>query len=384
MKINLKKLFFLLKIQLILLGLTSILNVSLVEAKSSIRNFFRFVDSPVGKVQPVISYQMRYYFEQPVRNQNTDFEMLYQEGTVLVPFWQNSQDEVSWIMNVRNETISTQAFLPDQNIAFPSALWDLRFGPNYRHRFKNDWVVGTSILFGSASNEPFNSTDDLELAANFFLKIPAKNKKDYWFVFLNYSNNREFLNQIPLPGFGYWFKTIPWFRGLVGLPLMGFEFVPHKTTTLGFFYFPARNIVGELAYQPYPFLRFFSYFQWSNERYFRANRPDTQDRLFYYEKQVGAGFTLRPTSFMEWSTSGGYAFDRFYFEGRNYSDRFNDRIDIGSGPFISTRLSFRFGKNPYASRGKPKQTETAPHPFNRLAGILGGNSVIQIPSNLAH
>jgi len=39
--------------------------------------------------------------------------------------------------------------------------------------------------------------------------------------------------------------------------------------------------------------------------------------------------------------AGGYAFDRFYFEGENYSDRHDNRIDVGAGPFVSARLNVR-------------------------------------------
>jgi hypothetical protein len=40
--------------------------------------------------------------------------------------------------------------------------------------------------------------------------------------------------------------------------------------------------------------------------------------------------------------SGGYAFDRFYFEAEKYSDRNNNRIDIHSGPFVIGKISVRF------------------------------------------
>jgi hypothetical protein len=40
--------------------------------------------------------------------------------------------------------------------------------------------------------------------------------------------------------------------------------------------------------------------------------------------------------------SGGYAFDRFWFEGQSYEDRDQNRINIDSGPIFMLRLSGRF------------------------------------------
>ncbi len=76
-------------------------------------------------------------------------------------------------------------------------------------------------------------------------------------------------------------------------------------------------------------------------RLYRADRPNRGDQLFYYEKRLttGARFDLRH---VELELSGGYAFDRFFFEGENYSDCHDNRLDIGAGPFVAVRVSIRF------------------------------------------
>jgi hypothetical protein len=40
--------------------------------------------------------------------------------------------------------------------------------------------------------------------------------------------------------------------------------------------------------------------------------------------------------------SAGYTFDRMYFEGRNFTDRSFNRLDIGDGPYIAFRVDVRF------------------------------------------
>ena len=320
-------------------------------AREFIRQFFQSLTSPVGKAQPILSYRFRYYFSEPVLGQATDLSQGEHQVFSLIPLWQNSTHELTWLILFNVNDVQTQAFLPTAGVPFPEPLWDLRFGPSYRQELKNHWVTGGNFLFGSASNEPFAAGDDLEYIANWYLKIPG-HKKDAWFVFLNYSNNREFLNQIPLPGFAYYFGSTSWFKGLVGIPLAGFQFLPREDLKLGFFYFPARNIAAELSYEPLPhsILKIYSYFQWDNQRYFRNGRPDSRDRFFYYEKRVGGGVRVRPTYWAEVELEGGYAFDRFYFEGQKYSDRFDDRVSVGNGPFLSIQAGFRFGKRPQFSK----------------------------------
>ena len=45
---------------------------------------------------------------------------------------------------------------------------------------------------------------------------------------------------------------------------------------------------------------------------------------------------------MGFEVSGGYAFDRFYFEGYSYSHCNENRIYIHNGPFVIGKVALRF------------------------------------------
>jgi hypothetical protein len=83
-------------------------------------------------------------------------------------------------------------------------------------------------------------------------------------------------------------------------------------------------------------------FDWTNDRYFRADRPDPDERLFYYEKRIRAGVIIGLARQLYVEVAGGYSFDRFYFEGEGYSDRGQNRVDVEDGPFAAIRLGTRF------------------------------------------
>jgi hypothetical protein len=40
--------------------------------------------------------------------------------------------------------------------------------------------------------------------------------------------------------------------------------------------------------------------------------------------------------------SGGFAFDRFWFEGEDFDDRGFNRINLTDGPFASANIRVRF------------------------------------------
>ena len=72
---------------------------------------------------------------------------------------------------------------------------------------------------------------------------------------------------------------------------------------------------AKVTYEVLRPLRVYAGFDWDNDWYLRADRQRTSHRLFYYEKRLTGGirFDLKHVGF---EVSGGYAFDRFYFEGR--------------------------------------------------------------------
>jgi hypothetical protein len=128
---------------------------------------------------------------------------------------------------------------------------------------------------------------------------------------------------------------------LVGLPFTSVRYKPLEALTLEATYIPIRRVRARATYEVARPFRVWVGFDWAHDIYFRADREDDDDELVYYEKRVlaGARFDLRHVGF---ELSGGYAFDRFWYEGERYSDRDDNRIDVRSGPFVSARVSVRF------------------------------------------
>jgi hypothetical protein len=129
---------------------------------------------------------------------------------------------------------------------------------------------------------------------------------------------------------------------MVTTGLVSLTYKPVDTLTLTASYIAVRTVDVRVTYQLFRPVRIWVGFDWTNERYLRADRADPDDRLFYYEKRVRAGAIIGLARWLYVDLTVGYSFDRLYFEGEGYSDRNRNRIDVEDGPFAAVRLGTRF------------------------------------------
>ncbi len=299
----------------------------------------RFFNAEVGKIRPSYRYRFVFYPEESVQGQPTSIKKSNYNLSGIFPVWQNPHNDFSLRVGLQAEKFATQAILQTSGDLFPHQLFDIRFSPIYRHQFQNGWTAGGNFELISASDHPFSRWGDVEYVTNVFLRIPTQ-KNNAWVFLINHSNHREFLNHIPLPGGGYWWGSHKHVQGMFGIPFT-LQFFPKNKVNFRASYFPILDVNAELGYDPTIFLRLYSSFAWSNQRYFRSERSNANDRLFYYEKRLAAGVKFRPTRWAELDLSGGYLFDRFFFEGDGYQDRFKNRFNVNAGPFTSLQIGFR-------------------------------------------
>jgi hypothetical protein len=284
-------------------------------------------------------YRLTWYPSESVDQQSTELELLQHSVSFFVPLPQSERDEWSISGRARLQEYETDAVLPDTGMRFPSQLWEVLAGVTYRHRFENNWIAGVGLSFGSASDEPFASEDELIFRAFAFLRVPFLERHAGLFSLFYVPENRE-LGGFPIPGIAYMYMSEQ-FRLVFGLPFSAVEYQPIEELTLEAQYFPVRRIRARVTYRPFRPFRVFLGFDWDFDAHYLRDREDEDDRLFYYEKRVSAGarFDLRHIGF---DVTGGWAFDRFFFEGDSYGDRDFNRLDIDDGPFVAARVSVRF------------------------------------------
>lgn len=286
-------------------------------------------------------YRVTWYPDEAVKGQGTNLNFVRQDLGTSFPLWQDDENELSASANVRNELLHSHAVLPNTGQAFPDELWDVSVGGSYRHLLEDGWIIGGSVHVGSASDQPFHSLHELALGATAFLRVP-QGEHNAWLFSLNYSTNSQVLNYIPIPGIAYFYAPSPWFQATIGFPFANITYRPTDDLTLQLNYALLTNIRARVTYRLLPQLKLYASFDSGSESYFLEDRASVRDRFFYNDERASLGLQWRLTHAASLDLSGGYAFDRYYFEGQNFNNNSQDRVRIGDGPFAVLRLDVRY------------------------------------------
>jgi hypothetical protein len=292
----------------------------------------------VGHAPLRADYRVTWFPDEPVAGQPTRLGYVQNDLGLLFPIYQDGCNEWTGSAHVRDEIFHTGAVLPDSGRPFPDDLWNVRLGTAYRHLFDNGWIAGGSVSVGSASNRPFHSIDEMTAGVNAFLRVP-QGEHNAWLFSLNYSPTSELA--FPIPGVAYVWQPSDQFCANIGLPLQ-IVYRPLDDLTFDVSYMLVRTIHARATYRLSPLFLVYGGFDWANESYFLADRVDTRERFFYYDKRLSAGLRANLGRHASLDLAGGYVFDRFYFQGRSYSDSQNDRVTVGDGPFVSLQLLTRW------------------------------------------
>lgn len=314
------------------------LNLSAREENASTFNPW---SASLGNVPTRFGYRFTWYPDEPVKGQGTNLAIYRNDVNFSMPIYQDCHDEFSFATGFRQETLHTQATLPLTGMPFPDDLWNIHAALGYRHKFENDWIAGLSVGIGTASDEPFSNGNQFTATVNGFVRIPTWDR-DALILTLTYSNNTDFLNNVPIPGIAYLWVPSDEFRALIGFPFSQLTWRPDPELTFDLSYRFLYTFQARATYRFAPCWRAYVGYSTGTESYFLSDSPVTDDRLFYFEQRVYTGLGWNVTNHINLDLSAGYAFDRFYFEGVNYHANSGNRVDIGAGPYLSLAVQFRY------------------------------------------
>jgi hypothetical protein len=300
--------------------------------------FAGYFGAAIGQMPIRTDYRVTWLPSEPVKGQPTDLGFVRQDFSWNSPIWQNGNNEWSASIHLSNELLQTDAVLPLTGQPLPEDLWGVRFGTTFRHLFDNGWIAGVTLSVGSASDKPFNSIQEMTAGINAFLRVP-QGENNAWLFTISYSSNSEL--PFPIPGVAFVLQPTDAFRMTLGLPFQ-IMYRPCSDLTFDFSYMPITAVHSRITYRVIPRVRIYAAYDYNNEIYLPADRPDDADRLFYYEQRVSLGVQVAMCRNATFELASGYAFDRYFFEGQSYSDRSTNRIDVGNGPFLSADLRVRW------------------------------------------
>jgi hypothetical protein len=283
-------------------------------------------------------YRVTWFPSEPVARQPTDLGYVQNDFGLLFPVWQQDGDEWTASAHARGDIFQTHAVLPDSLRPFPDELWNIRLGTSYRHLFDNGWIAGGSVSFGSASDRPFHSIEEMTAGINTFLRVP-QGEHNAWLFTLSYSPTSELV--FPVPGVAFVWQPSDCFRANIGLPFQ-VMYRPTDDLTLDVSYMLLTTFHARAAYRIGRVFQVYGGYDAENESYFLADRADERDRFFSYYQRVVAGLRANLGAHAALDLGSGYAFERYFFQGHSLRDSHTDRIDVGDAPFLSLQLQTRW------------------------------------------
>jgi hypothetical protein len=283
------------------------------------------------------------YATEPVSGQPTNLGMSRQFLQFSAPIWSNGKDTLVFSTHVQSTLLNTSAVLPVTNMALPNQLWNIWFGANYFHVFENGTIGAMLFEAGSASDQPFSQVRNDSAAGTGLFIIPSGGR-NAWILGLQASTNSQVLYNIPIPGGAYLYNPNDDFQAIIGFPYSAINYRIRKDIQLQLLYMFLTTVHTRVAYQPTDDWQVYFGFDWMNENYALANRIDSGERFFYYEKRLIGGWQWFFTKHLAIELSGGYAFNRYFdtSTGFNFSLSSPTHLGIGAGPFGTIQIDYRF------------------------------------------
>jgi hypothetical protein len=284
-----------------------------------------------------VSYETIWFPSVPVKRQPSDWGLVGQNFSLMYPLWVDLPNALMITGGVNNRLIDTGAILPDSRQPYPDNLWNVRLGMMYMRQLDAGRMFSFGVNVGSASDRPFASIREMDVSVMAMYRRPS-GERNAWTFGLMYSPMGEI--QFPMPMISFNWNPSDKFNANLGLPFM-FNYRPNDRWTFEASYMPIHTINAKCGYRLSDKLRIAGGYSWSNEVYMLYDRTDNSDRFFLYDQRVTLGLESPIASWLNVELTGGYAFNRYSYTGRQWDSVQYDRVDIDNGPFLMLRACFR-------------------------------------------
>ncbi len=235
----------------------------------------------------------------------------------------------------------------DQLKVFPSQsnyseLYDIEVGLTYTKILGEKRLWAFTGSYGSASDKPFYDPSVSTIGLTALYAFP-KDAMRSWILLVNYSNNRPILNEIPLPGFAYFYTPSREFYSVVGVPFAVLYWKFSDDFSVNFFTLIPWTVKATVNYEiAGPIIQAYAGVDFSQMTFLPYGRPNRSDRLFYDEKKAFVGFKSPVSKEISFDIEAGHAFDRSFFVAENYQRDPGNALEIGNVFYFKLGLNSKF------------------------------------------
>ncbi len=211
-------------------------------------------------------------------------------------------------------------------------------GVTYQRFLQNDQSLSIISSYGSASDRPFRDGRDSTLMVNALFRSSPR-----WIWLGNYSNNRPFLNNVPLPGFLYIGEQSRERSVMLGFPFINY-LAPIAGGPVSIRYLAVLpfNHRVKLSYTGWTLFRPFLSLEQLTQIFFDSDRGSDGLRTFWFERRGAFGVEKSFGPVFRIEVQAGAAFDREYFVARSFRGSARDRWKIPDAGFGGVTLRTLF------------------------------------------
>lgn len=278
-----------------------------------------------------LSFEESFYQNAKISHSDDKLEQKQWRAKGNTPVWNNGKQEITFGLEAGDLVLHHPSPVLHPYRTIQGTL-------GWRYYGQENKTRGLSLSYGSASDRPFARASNEFINANYLHQFSSGK----WWGAVNYSNNRSFANGIPLPGFFYVSKASREETLLLGLPFVfwrkrfenGFDtqvvsFFPwNHQMHVGWFWNPSHGVTLGFEHRP--------------QQFFRDERPSRRDRFFYREQKLTLAVQGSVMHMLQWKLEAGRAFNRSFFEARNFNEDKRFDIPVDDTYFIGAQASTRF------------------------------------------
>jgi hypothetical protein len=313
-------------------------------AWSSTGEFFaEMMGAPARRATNRASYEMEWTEKKPIKGSSGSFRPIQQKLEVVIPDETHESRKWRYGLNVEYNDWKSSAPFPNGR-SIPRSLWNVEASLSHQRTLLNDRKLGVALSLGSAADRPFHGARDLFLQNTIAYRIP-KGEEASWIFFLSFSNNRGFLNWVPIPGFVYSFRPLSNLSLGLGLPFFTAFWTPMPKMVVNFTYFPLYNAQFRVAYFLFGPAHFFFQARQEQQTFALHNRTASKERLFHQRGIMELGFVMPLERQLMLEGNGGVSFERRLFMGEKssaYKDAGMAGRQLARAPYASLKLTAAF------------------------------------------
>lgn len=257
-----------------------------------------------------------------------------------ISLYKTDNSKIFFMGNANQVDLGENFLIGAQQTPVKSKLLDTSAGFGYSHKNENKTRYSFSSSFGSSSDKFLKSTRDstIEALASYAM-VPTE--KGQFILLVQYSNNRSFLNNIPIPLLVYVHRYSERFILTAGLPFLAITLFERQNYAFNATLSPGGYSI-EGAKHVSENWQILSGLRSKSKAYKHAERLEDKNRLILKEKELSVGLKTSLSRGFNVTLTTGFSFDRFIHEGKSSSKINGYKIRQQNDTFLQSKIALSF------------------------------------------